>query len=252
MRTGRSRSRVAVARCSSSQSAAGPGRCRPARPAATWTSAHGAVGRREHLVLHLHRLDDDERLAGRHGVAGGDEHAQHGARHRRDERPGGERRRPGRGGGGARVNVTWPSSASTKRWSPSRPTRNVRRSPRVVEHDGVGRRRDDGPAAERGAVDGDVAVAAEAVGRRGPAARRGRARGPGRRRGCCASPTGCRRARRRPARLAACSASAAAAAASAHVATDRVGARELVEEPGVQVAGDERRVRGRRAAGRGW
>ena len=70
--------------------AGAPARCRPARRARRGRPSTDAVGRRDDLVLHLHRLDDDERLPGGDRVAGGDEHAQHVAGHRRDERAGGE------------------------------------------------------------------------------------------------------------------------------------------------------------------
>ena len=83
-RGGRSRSR-------SPPSAAAAWPVSTCSPGATCTAATVPSAGASDLVLHLHRLDDDERLAGRDGVAGGDEHAQHVARHRRDERAGGER-----------------------------------------------------------------------------------------------------------------------------------------------------------------
>ena len=148
MRTGRSPSRVSSI-CSSGWPVS------TCSPAATWTVATVPSAGAQHLVLHLHRLDDDQRLAGDDRVAGRDEHAQHGAGHRRHERAGRDRRRRDRGSGGARVNVTWPSCAVDEALRRrTRPTRERAAQPAVVEHDDLGRRPTDDRRAERRAVDG--------------------------------------------------------------------------------------------------
>ena len=47
--------------------------------------AHTAIASRAQFVLHFHRFDDNQALAGLHIVAGFDEHAHDFARHRRNE-----------------------------------------------------------------------------------------------------------------------------------------------------------------------
>ena len=63
-----------------------------ASPGPTATSTDGARAHRHHLVLHLHGLNDQERLADVDPITRSDGHAEDGAGERRHDRRGGSRR----------------------------------------------------------------------------------------------------------------------------------------------------------------
>ena len=221
----------------------GPARCRPARRAATSTSATvPSAGAWIWCSIFIASTTTSGWPAA-HGVAGGDQHPQHRTGHRGDQRAG---RAGGVGLGVAgqhrerrRARRRRRRSGARRRAPPSR------RVPDAVdlELDAVGLGGQDRPRPARSPSTATSGVASEPVRDDARPARRGASvDAPGRRPGCCASPTGCRartpaarsvwrpgRRARRPRRRAA-------------VAGDRLGARVLVEEAGVQVAGTERRV----------